>query len=135
MPLDFLVPFPQKVGTRRRSFSRPRAARVIAPRRAARTAAALAQDLRALAGMRVSSSAVFRVRLSVSRRAARPEGYRLRLGPRGAEIRAADEAGLYYGIQTLLQVLVLGDLSILGAGWGWPDNLGFWQNLARYTGQ
>jgi hypothetical protein len=31
------------------------------------------------------------------------------------------------------QVLVLADLGILGADWGEPDNLPFWQNLARYA--
>jgi hypothetical protein len=31
------------------------------------------------------------------------------------------------------QVLVLADLGILGADWGGPDNLPFWQNLARYA--
>jgi hypothetical protein len=31
------------------------------------------------------------------------------------------------------QVLVVADLGILGADWGGPDNLPFWQNLARYA--
>ena len=31
------------------------------------------------------------------------------------------------------QVLVLADVGILGADWGGPDNLPFWQNLARYA--
>jgi hypothetical protein len=31
------------------------------------------------------------------------------------------------------QVLILGDVGILGADWGGPDNLSFWQNLARYA--
>jgi hypothetical protein len=31
------------------------------------------------------------------------------------------------------EVLVLADLGILGADWGGPDNLPFWQNLARYA--
>ena len=33
------------------------------------------------------------------------------------------------------QVLVLADLGILGAGWGGPHNLPFWQNLARFAGR
>jgi hypothetical protein len=31
------------------------------------------------------------------------------------------------------QVLVLADVGLLGAGWGEPRNLPFWQNLARYV--
>jgi hypothetical protein len=33
------------------------------------------------------------------------------------------------------QVLVLADLGILGAGWGGPHNLPFWQNLAQFAGR
>jgi hypothetical protein len=31
------------------------------------------------------------------------------------------------------QVLILADVGILGAGWGEPTNLRYWQNLARYA--
>ena len=38
---------------------------------------------------------------------ARPQAYRLRVGPGGVEISAADEAGLFYGVCTLIQWLHL----------------------------
>jgi hypothetical protein len=33
------------------------------------------------------------------------------------------------------QVLALADLGILASGWGGPDNLPFWRNLARYAAE
>jgi hexosaminidase len=37
----------------------------------------------------------------------RPQGYTLSLGPRGCEVSGDDEAGLFYGVCTLLQLLEL----------------------------
>jgi hypothetical protein len=71
--------------------------------------------LRALAGLTVSPRAGYEIRLELRARAARREGYRLHMRPDGAEVAASDEAGLYYGTQTLLQLFVLGDPAVMPA--------------------
>jgi hypothetical protein len=109
MSLDFLVPRPRRIRLFKAVFPRPRRMRVAAAGRVRATAEALKKDLRGLAGVSVSDRASFRIALRIRPRAARAEGYRLRLDRRGAELIASDRAGLYYGTQTLLQILVLGE--------------------------
>jgi hypothetical protein len=52
-----------------------------------------------------------------------------------AEILAEADGGAVIALieHGLGHILVLGDVGILGADWGGPDNLTFWQNLARYA--
>ncbi len=123
MALDFLVPCPQKVKLAKARFAKPKRVRIVAPGRAARTAALLKKDLRALAGVSVPARASFAIKLTLKKGAARREGYRLELSEKGARVTAADGAGLYYGTQTLLQLLVLGDPAALPAVkiTDWPE--------------
>lgn len=104
----FLAPYPQKLRASRRSAPRPACVAVRAPREAAATAALLRADLRALASIKVARAAPFVIDLSCAGRRMRPESYRLQVRRDGASIVAGDPAGLYYGTQTLLQLLVLG---------------------------
>ncbi len=46
---------------------------------------------------------------------AAPEGYRLEINPEGATVSASTEAGLFYGLQTILQMLDNGDGKTLAA--------------------
>lgn len=108
-----LVPYPQKLKTGRATFAFPGAVSVSGPAAARRTVQALKKDLAGLAGIRCRASAAFRIRLSLAPGRARPEGYRLTLDAKGAAIVAADAAGLYYGTQTLLQIILLGDRKAL----------------------
>ena len=109
MDYEFLAPCPRKLKAGKGAFALPKAVRVTAPAAAAAEAAELRRDLAGLAGVRLSARAPFEVALRLSPRAARREGYRLELSAGGATVVAADRAGLYYGTQTLLQILVLGD--------------------------
>ena len=113
MDCAFLVPYPQRLRAGKARFARPREFRLSAPAAAAATSAALVRDLAALAGVRLSARAPFRIALSLAPGAARPEGYRLTLDGAGARVAASDQAGLYYGTQTLLQLLVLGEAKAL----------------------
>jgi len=113
MDCRFLVPYPQRLSAGKARFARPREARVSAPAAAAATSAALVRDLAALAGVRLSARAPFRIALKLAPGAARPEGYRLTLDGAGARLAAGDQAGLFYGTQTLLQLLVLGEAKAL----------------------
>jgi hypothetical protein len=108
MDCEFLVPYPRRLRLRGAAFPRPGAARVTAPAAAAATRQALVRDLAELAGVRPAPRAPFKVELRLTPGAARPEGYRLEMGAGGATVAASDQPGLYYGAQTLLQLLVLG---------------------------
>ena len=113
MALEFLVPYPRKLTLRKTTFARPKRMRVNAGDGCGAVAKSLASDLRGLAGLTVSRAAPFAIELRLKERSARREGYRLALGQGGAEVTAADEPGLFYGVQTLLQILVLGDPAAL----------------------
>ena len=137
MKLDFLVPYPQQVSIGKETFPRPGCVRLLAPAPLRAAARALARDLRELAGVRVSRAAPFPIRLKLAPGAARPEGYRLEVDARGARLAAADRAGLYYGTQTLLQLLVLGERGKLPAVRiaDWPEfrTRSFMVDLGRST--
>jgi glycosyl hydrolase family 20 len=107
MDLDYLVPHPQKIKVLKSTFPRPKRVKVVAPKTCATVAASLKKDLRELAGLTVSQKVGFAITLRLKPGAAKAEGYRLSLGPAGAEIVASDEPGLFYGVQTLLQIFVL----------------------------
>ncbi len=52
-----------------------------------------------------SDDTVNAIRLSLGQTGQGPEGYTLEIGPDGAAITAEGEAGLFYGVQTLIQAL------------------------------
>ncbi|HOX05010.1 MAG TPA: family 20 glycosylhydrolase [Planctomycetota bacterium] len=108
MDCEYLVPYPQRLRLGGAAFPRPDAVRLSGPTAAAATLESLERDLAGLAGIRRSPRAPFAVELRLAPRAARPEGYRLELDARGATVTASDRPGLFYGAQTLLQLLVLG---------------------------
>jgi Glycosyl hydrolase family 20, catalytic domain/Glycosyl hydrolase family 20, domain 2 len=113
MALDFLVPQPQKLRLYRGTFPKPGRVRLIAPRAADPSARFLRADLRNIAGIGLGAGATFTVRLKLTRSGSRTrikqEGYRLSLKSDRAEITARDQAGLFYGCQTLTQILTLSD--------------------------
>ncbi|MCK6470462.1 MAG: family 20 glycosylhydrolase [Planctomycetes bacterium] len=109
MDLSFLNPPPHALEETGAAFERPAAVRIAASKADSHSAKLLAADLKALAGIKVLPRAAFTIKLVRDEKVAHPEGYLLKLGEGGAEIRAATEAGVFYGVQTLLQVAVFGD--------------------------
>jgi len=109
MNLDHLMPYPQRVRQTKKTFPKPKTVRLKADRSSEATARLLRKDLREVAGIRVAGKASFTVTLRFARRGVHAEGYRLEIDEDGATIVARDEAGLYYGTQTLLQLLALGE--------------------------
>ena len=51
---------------------------------------------------------------------AHAEGYLLQVTPEGATVVGADDRGLYYGVQTLLQMMAEGKLEVCQIT-DWPD--------------
>ncbi len=75
--------------------------------RAALTAKGI-QPVQQLSRLSATADEAADVRLRIDPQShARPQAYRLRVGPGGVEIGAADEAGLFYGVCTLIQWLHL----------------------------
>ena len=108
MDLSFLVPYPQQLRETGQAFPRPTAVRIVARKADAVTVRRLEQDLKQLAGLRVSIGAPYAIRLQIRPKGLKPEGYRLEVGPRKAVVTGADATGLYYGTQTLVQLAALG---------------------------
>jgi hypothetical protein len=117
MDLSFLVPYPQQVRETGKAFARPPTVRIVTRGADALTVRRLAQDLKQLAGIKVSKRAAYTIQLKMGEKRLKAEGYRLKVGPDGVEISGADAAGLYYGTQTLVQIATLGPA-------------GFWPALA-----
>lgn len=107
MDLSFLSPYPQKLNATKKTFPMPKKVSIKAPARARDTERMLKEDIRRLAKISISAKAAFKIRLKLTDAVRKPEGYKLRLDEKGVEVTARDQAGLYYGTQTLLQLLVL----------------------------
>ena len=101
--LEHLWPYPQELSARG-DFLGPPAVCLptisLAPR--------LAQDLSDIAGLEVvTDPTAYSINLELDASLTRPNSYRLTMNREGASIVGADEPGLAYGGQTLLQVLAL----------------------------
>lgn len=107
MNLDYLIPYPQKVTIKEAVVARPTAMLISAKGVNKSAVTHLKKDLREIAGIRHSQSG-FPVKLTIQKHGLNPEGYKLRITKNGISIVASDEAGLFYGSQTLLQMLSLG---------------------------
>jgi hypothetical protein len=108
MNCDYLVPYPENLTAGQRTFAKPATVSVQADAAGILTARGLTRDLKTLARVSVQPRARFAIKLRVAERpSAKPESYRLRLTSRGANLVGADAAGLFYGVQTLLQIFVL----------------------------
>ena len=63
------------------------------------------------------------LRRDAALRALGPEGYRLEVQPRGVTVRAAEAAGLFYGVQTIRQLLppeIFREAPVPGIDWRMP---------------
>lgn len=108
MNCDFLAPYPTRLEAGKKTFAKPESVSVKTDALGKAARQILTRDLKALANVAVRPRARFAVTLRIAARpSAKPESYRLRLTSRGAELVGADEAGLFYGVQTLLQIFVL----------------------------
>lgn len=112
-----LVPLPEKVRWTGEEFLLRDGAMVACPDPAAAGVAKILQAELAGLGIRLNvesaaqapqTAAGIRLRLDGAGKKLGPEGYKLRVGRHGIEIRANAPAGLFYGVQTLLQLLPTG---------------------------
>ena len=100
-----LLPMPASVTMGTGSFD-IRGARIDAVRSGEREAARrLLSLLMKSGGPKLAFARSGRIRFHHSARVAGPEAYRLRITPRGIDVEAATDAGLYYGAETLWQLV------------------------------
>lgn len=109
MAFDYLVPYPQQIKSGKQTFARPKQIRLKFPAAAKDTAQNLKTDLRKLANISANKNADFVVDLKLVKSGIRKEGYRLDLNKNKAAITACENTGLFYGTQTLLQIMVLNE--------------------------
>ncbi|MFA7231402.1 MAG: family 20 glycosylhydrolase [Victivallaceae bacterium] len=115
-PLAFLTPYPQqlRVGKTTVNLSIRRIV-VLASNAMQDVADILIVDLREICGIAVVSSgdnADFVIKLEVADQQLKPEGYTLTVSENAAEITGQDVAGLFYGVQTFLQLVAFGQEEI-----------------------
>lgn len=114
VPPPALVPLPKSVERRTGSFQLRATTVLVAPKEARRTAELLQEALRAPTGLplpiQTGEAAGPRpdrivLRIAPGQSPSGPESYRLLVSPESVEITASSPAGLFYGTQTLRQLL------------------------------
>lgn len=103
-----LVPLPRSVQQSAGTYALPAALRIYAKSADERNVADLLREQLALLGKTATittSAANAQIKLTTTPTAAVPEGYQLMVDKSGVRITAAGGAGLFYGTQTLLQLL------------------------------
>lgn len=109
--LPALVPFPEKIQRHRGSFTVRPSTHIVADAASRQTAEKLAAQLRKVTGFElpVSSAAGVTDAIVLTTEGAKatlgPEGYQLNATSHQVVIRAPAAAGLFYGVQSLLQLL------------------------------
>jgi len=131
-PAPALIPQPRQMELGTGTFALAPGTRIYADRDSRQTARALTDRLSPSTGfhfaVRTKSSADA-IRGSIllttrnSDRSLGPEGYELTVGPESVVIRAPEQAGLFYGVQTLLQLLppeIYSSNRVAGVDWQAP---------------
>lgn len=104
MSFLFLVPQPQKLTYQQKNFDRPKVYSLEFPIKAKAIAKSFIKDLIDIAKVKIGKNG-FPIILELKKNKMKPEGYLLDISFSKIVIIAADEAGLFYGTQTLLQIL------------------------------
>lgn len=99
-----LIPQPRSVEQAQGEFKLPATVRITAGDDLKNEASYLGQRLKTGLGRTVTLAPSGDIRLSLAS-GLPPEGYRLKVTPQGATIEGGDSAGVFYGVQTFLQLL------------------------------
>ncbi|MEO6475105.1 beta-N-acetylhexosaminidase [Luteolibacter sp.] len=99
-----LIPWPQSVKEGEGRYRFPEDVSISSPAELRNEASQLTRRLTTGLGRRIKAAAGGRIRLGIST-ALPPEGYRLVVDGKGISIEGRDPAGVFYGVQTLLQLM------------------------------
>ncbi len=105
--LEDLCPAPQEMKRFDKRIARPKTVRLLSQGgvdAAWPDVQRLAEDLVDICGIDVAGEGL-EISLAIEDKQLRPEGYRLAIGDEGIALAGADRRGLFYGMQTLLQIL------------------------------
>ena len=109
VPIPAIIPQPQKLEMRAGFFMFERGVKVDADASSAATGKYLAERLRQGTGFKASKAKAGNGMIRLSVEGPMPglgaEGYKLTVTPESVEIQGVDEAGVFYGVQTLLQLM------------------------------
>ena len=109
-----LLPLPQKMECREGAFQLQPKTRIVADSASKETGQYLAERLRSATGFKpavksgtseIAGAGAIVLTTADANAALGPEGYDLTVGPDSVVIRASGQAGMFYGVQTLLQLL------------------------------
>ena len=127
-----VIPAPQKLESRPGTFQLQPNTQIVVDTPSRDTGQYLAERLRKSTGYKpsvIASGEPRRARGAImlttkdAKAALSPEGYELTVTPESVVIRASGSAGMFYGVQTLLQLLpteIYGSLSLPGQEWPMP---------------
>jgi len=117
-PLSYLTPYPRKV--RMQKYEVDLAAKAVGCECAQELrplAESFSADVYAVAGCRLvqnNAARTYPIRLKVKNSDLPAEGYTLEIGAEGIEVVGQDRTGLFYGLQTLLQLIGFGQGKVPG---------------------
>ena len=112
MDLSFLVPEPQLVEMRNTVLERPASFSVEYSLLAENVTKSFVLDLKNIAKVKINANG-FPIYLILAKNKTELEGYFLDINENEIYIIASDEAGLYYGTQTLIQIIAMYDKKVL----------------------
>ena len=130
-PVPAIIPLPQSIESREGSFKLGPGTRIAADAASTQTAQYLAQRLRNSTGFKLklgkSTEAAAKGQILLTTRDAKPtlgpEGYQLTVGTDSVVLRALTQAGLFYGVQSLLELMppeVFAAKAVPGVDWKIP---------------
>jgi len=114
-----LIPYPRKVEIIKGEFTIKHDTRIVAPGSLTVTAELFSEEIRDLLGRKISvaykGSVSGNIVLQIDKSILHPEGYELKIATDIIELKASGTAGIFYGLQSLKQLIICSDKGILKA--------------------
>ncbi len=114
-----IIPYPQKVNILEGEFVFKPETRIIAPASLNNTAELFSEEIRNISGRKIAvlskGNTSGNIILSIDKKVSKPEGYELNISSGGIMVTASTAAGIFYGLQTIKQLLTDSENGILKA--------------------
>jgi hexosaminidase len=114
-----IIPYPQKAEIIEGEFAFKSDTRIIAPGTLNITAELFSEEIKDLLGRKIAvtskGSTPGNIVLQIEKTIPHPEGYELKISSGKIEVNASGTAGIFYGLQSLKQLLICSDKGILKA--------------------
>jgi hexosaminidase len=114
-----IIPYPQKVEILEGEFVFKPETRIIAPASLNTTAELFSEEIKDLLGRKIAvtskGSTTGNIVLLIDKKIPHSEGYELSISAEKIEVKASGTAGIFYGLQSLKQLIICSDKGILKA--------------------